>query len=184
MGMNPGHGMGNTGVPFGCPEQVEKFLKIIDLKVDQPIELHPKRPVYGLECPKAEVSGRRIWTLLKQCFGTPEQAMSNVFITNHCPIWMFNEKGQNITPDKLSGDSASLLMQKCDEHLLKVCEILQVERVIGVGKYAEKRALRALENFERSIKVESIPHPSPASPLANRNGGEDWRRMSTEVLMR
>ena len=27
VGMNPGHGMGNTGVPFGCPEQVRDFLK-------------------------------------------------------------------------------------------------------------------------------------------------------------
>ena len=31
MGMNPGHGMGNTGVPFGCPEQVRDFLQIQNL---------------------------------------------------------------------------------------------------------------------------------------------------------
>ena len=33
VGMNPGHGMGNTGVPFGCPEQVRDFLSITDLEV-------------------------------------------------------------------------------------------------------------------------------------------------------
>ncbi|MCS5536342.1 MAG: hypothetical protein NZ802_10850, partial [Candidatus Poseidoniales archaeon] len=36
VGMNPGHGMGNTGVPFGCPEQVRDFLNITDLDVHQP----------------------------------------------------------------------------------------------------------------------------------------------------
>ena len=46
VGMNPGHGMGNTGVPFGCPEQVRETLEIRDLEVHQPPVLHPKRPVY------------------------------------------------------------------------------------------------------------------------------------------
>ena len=31
MGMNPGHGMGNTGIPFGCPNKVKNYLKIIKL---------------------------------------------------------------------------------------------------------------------------------------------------------
>ena len=37
VGMNPGHGMGNTGVPFGCPEQVRDFLGITGLEVHQPV---------------------------------------------------------------------------------------------------------------------------------------------------
>ena len=28
LGMNPGHGMGNTGIPFGCPEQVLSLIHI------------------------------------------------------------------------------------------------------------------------------------------------------------
>ncbi|MCS5537866.1 MAG: hypothetical protein NZ770_07145, partial [Candidatus Poseidoniaceae archaeon] len=84
VGMNPGHGMGNTGVPFGCPDEVRTTLKIIDLKVEQPPVLHPKRPVFGLECPKPEISGRRIWGLLSELFGDAEEIHRNVYITNHC----------------------------------------------------------------------------------------------------
>ena len=99
MGMNPGHGMGNTGVPFGCPEQVREFLEIKNLLVEQPRMNHPKRTVIGLEQPKYEVSGRRIWGLLKEMFETPEKTSEYIYIVNHCPLWMFNEKGQNITPE-------------------------------------------------------------------------------------
>ena len=97
MGMNPGHGMGNTGVPFGCPEQVRDFLQIQNLIVEQPKMNHPKRTVIGLEQPKPEVSGRRIWGLLRELFQTPEKTSEHIYIVNHCPLWMFNEKGQNIT---------------------------------------------------------------------------------------
>ncbi|MEC9119548.1 MAG: single-stranded DNA-binding protein, partial [Candidatus Thermoplasmatota archaeon] len=31
VGMNPGHGMGNTGIPFGCPKMVREVLKITGL---------------------------------------------------------------------------------------------------------------------------------------------------------
>ena len=111
MGMNPGHGMGNTGVPFGCPEQVRDFLQIQNLIVEQPKMNHPKRTVIGLEQPKPEVSGRRIWGLLRELFQTPEKTSEHIYIVNHCPLWMFNEKGQNITPEKLTGDSAAKLYE-------------------------------------------------------------------------
>ena len=32
------------------------------------------------------------------------------------------------------------------------------------------------------IEITRIPHPSPASPLANRNGGADWREAVEKVL--
>ena len=85
VGMNPGHGMGNTGVPFGCPEQVRETLKIRDLEVHQPPILHPKRPVYGLDCPKPEVSGRRIWSFLSELYGSPEEIHQNVYIPRWTP---------------------------------------------------------------------------------------------------
>ena len=58
---------------------------------------------------------------------------------------------------------------------------MEITRVIGVGKYAEKRALIALEGLD--IEVTTCWHPSPASPLANRNDGADWRKNVTTVLM-
>ncbi len=178
VGMNPGHGMGNTGVPFGCPEQVRDFLAITGLPVSQPARLHSKRPVYGLECPKAEVSGRRIWTGLAERYGTPAEVASEIFIVNHCPLWMFNEAGQNITPDKLTGAAAKRLSECCDQHLRTVVSAMGIERVIGVGRYAERCCQQALPG----VDVSYVPHPSPASPFANRNKGADWRAAFTQAL--
>jgi single-strand selective monofunctional uracil DNA glycosylase len=178
VGMNPGHGMGNTGVPFGCPEQVRDFLRITELEVHQPPELHPKRIVHGLDCPKAEISGRRIWTFLAERYGSPEEVSEHLYIVNHCPLWMFNEAGQNITPDKLSGDAARRLSRICDDHLRSVVQAMGIERIIGVGRYAQ----RCCENAFPEANVSWVPHPSPASPFANRNKGADWREAFARAL--
>ena len=178
VGMNPGHGMGNTGVPFGCPEQVRDFLGITDLPVGAPESLHPKRPVFGLDCPKAEVSGRRIWSALAERFGSPEAASEHVYIVNHCPLWMFNEAGQNITPDKLTGPASKRLKAVCDDHLRTVVEIMDIERVVGVGRYAQRQA----EAILAEVEIDWVPHPSPASPFANRNKGADWRAAFAAAL--
>ena len=180
VGMNPGHGMGNTGVPFGCPEQVRETLGITGLAVKQPPRTHPKRPVYGLDCPKPEVSGRRIWTYLRERFGSAEAAHAHIYIVNHCPLWMFNDAGQNITPDKISGPVARELKELCDQHLREVVESMGITRIIGVGRYAQRQAAIALPEME----VDWMPHPSPASPFANRNGGADWRAAFDAALDR
>ncbi|MEE2747932.1 MAG: uracil-DNA glycosylase family protein [Candidatus Thermoplasmatota archaeon] len=178
VGMNPGHGMGNTGVPFGCPEQVRDFLSITDLDVKQPPKIHPKRTVYGLDCPKAEVSGRRIWSSLAEHFGTPEEASKHIYIVNHCPLWMFNDAGQNITPDKLTGAASKQLKKICDHHLQTVVSEMGITRVIGVGRYAQRQAAALFTEIE----VDWVPHPSPASPFANRNEGADWRAAFADSL--
>jgi len=178
VGMNPGHGMGNTGVPFGCPEQVREFLEITDLEVKQPPLLHEKRPVHGLDCTKPEVSGRRIWTSLANRYGSPESVSEHVYIVNHCPLWMFNDAGQNITPDKLTGSAAIQLKSICDTHLRTVVQIMEISSVIGVGRYAQRQAAALFKDIE----VDWVPHPSPASPFANRNGGADWRAAFESIL--
>jgi single-strand selective monofunctional uracil DNA glycosylase len=177
--MNPGHGMGNTGVPFGCPEQVRETLEIRDLEVHQPPILHPKRPVYGLGCPKPEVSGRRIWSFLSELYGSPEEIHQNVYIVNHCPLWIFTPTGGNLTPDKLNNVEGGELLQRCDRHLLEVVKILDVDRIIAVGNYSHKR----ISSLDHGVILTKIPHPSPASPLANRNGGADWKAIVREVLL-
>ena len=94
---------------------------------------------------------------------------------------IFNvERGTNITPDKISGDVVKKLLQICDEHLVQVVKIMRIKKVIGVGKYAEKRALGALKHLD--IEITSCWHPSPASPLANRNKGNDWKENIKNVL--
>ena len=157
---------------------MREFLSITGLKVNQPPRIHPKRTVYGLECPKPEVSGRRIWSSLAEHFGTPEEVSREIYIVNHCPLWMFNEAGQNITPDKLTGKAAGKLKTICDQHLRTVVSVMGINRVIGVGRYAQKQAAALFDDIE----VDWVPHPSPASPFANRNGGADWRAEFKEKL--
>ncbi|MBB14020.1 single-stranded DNA-binding protein [Candidatus Poribacteria bacterium] len=178
VGMNPGHGMGNTGVPFGCPEQVRNLLKITGFEVHQPDRLHPKRPVLGLECPKPEISGQRIWSFLAQRYGSVHLISQKIYIVNHCPLWMFNHAGKNITPDKLTGSAAKSLKLICSDHLLEVVKAMEIKRVIGIGRYAQRQVNALFNNLE----VGWLPHPSPASPFANRNGGEDWRQAFELVL--
>ena len=182
LGMNPGpHGMGQMGIPFAATSVVRDLLKITSLEVGQPRTPHPKRPISGLDWPKEEVSGTRLWGLLENEYGSAESIFKSVFLLNHCPLMLFSgERATNITPDKITGPTTKALLERCDEHLREVVDIMQIERVIGVGKYSEKRALNALSGID--ISVTTCWHPSPASPLANRNKGEDWKKNVRNVL--
>ena len=182
LGMNPGpHGMGQMGIPFAATSVVRDLLKITNLEVGQPRQPHPKRPISGLDWPKEEVSGTRLWGLLANEYGSAESIFKSVFLLNHCPLMLFSgERATNITPDKITGPTTKALLERCDEHLREVVDIMQIERVIGVGRYSEKRALNALSGID--ISVTTCWHPSPASPLANRNKGEDWKKNVRNVL--
>ena len=182
MGMNPGpHGMGQMGVPFAATSVVRDLLGISGIDVRKPAISHPKRPVNGLAHPKEEVSGTRLWGLLQDRYGGADQIFQNVFIVNHCPLMILHgPRGTNVTPNNVSGLVVRDLLERCDQHLMEVVMALGAEQVIGIGKYAEKRANLALG--EMGIRVRTCWHPSPASPLANRNGGKDWRENVSAVL--
>jgi len=182
MGMNPGpHGMGQMGIPFAATSVVRDLLGISGIDVRKPAISHPKRPVNGLVHPKEEVSGTRLWGLLQDRYGGADQIFQNVFIVNHCPLMILHgPRGTNVTPNKVSGLVVRDLLERCDQHLMEVVMALGAEQVIGIGKYAEKRANLALG--EMDIRVRTCWHPSPASPLANRNGGKDWRENVSAVL--
>ena len=182
LGMNPGpHGMGQMGIPFSATKVVRELLGIRNLEVKKPRNPHPKREVTGLDWHKEEISGTRLWNLLEEHYGTVENIFSNVFILNHCPLMLFKgERATNITPDKISGRNAKELIERCDQHLRELVDIMNIKKVIGVGKYAEKRANIALKGT--NVEITSCWHPSPASPLANRNKGKDWRDNIRSVL--
>jgi len=183
MGMNPGHGMGNTGIPFGCPEKVRTYLGITKLEVKEPVKIHPKRRITGLECKKPEISGKRIWGLIEEIYGSPTAAFNEIFVLNHFPLWMFNEFGQNITPDKLKASTTEEIFATCNKYLIDIVNILKAETIIGVGKYAHKMAKIAIEHANiKTITVKEIPHPSPANPLANKDKGKVWKNISKEVI--
>ena len=192
LGMNPGPwGMAQTGVPFGATGVAVDFLNIGACQLQTPPNAHPKRPIVGMSLERQEVSGTRLWNLMEKHYGTVENTFANVFVVNHCPLLLLGERGQNITPDNLPSTIIEPILEACDEHLLEVVEAMGITRIIGVGKYAEKRARKAFSAGKsgpgmtkkgRRIQITTCWHPSPASPLANRNDGADWRANVISVL--
>jgi len=177
LGMNPGPwGMAQTGVPFGEIQAAKEWLGI-EGKVKKPRVVHPKRPVMGFACTRVEVSGKRLWGLFKERFGNPVSFFNDHFIANYCPLVFMEESGKNRTPDKLKPSESKPLYSVCDRHLKEITIILQPEWVIGVGRFSEMCAQRALDGMD--IRIGQILHPSPASPAANR----DWAKTVTRQLM-
>ena len=174
LGMNPGpFGMAQTGVPFGEVAAARDWLKI-SAPVSRPANEHPKRPVQGFDCPRSEVSGRRLWDLFAKRFGTPEKFFAQHFVTNYCPLAFLLPTGSNLTPDKLPAAEQERLFAACDAHLRRVLEILEPEWLIGVGAFALARG----EAASGGVKLGKILHPSPASPAANRG----WAEAATKQL--
>ena len=166
LGMNPGPcGMAQTGVPFGEVEHVREFLGIT-ARVDQPAQVHPKRPIEGFDCMRSEVSGRRLWGWVKDRFGSPDAFSKEFLVANYCPLVFMEASGRNRTPDKLPAGEREQLFQLCDEALRRLVRWCGPKRVIGVGSFAAGRARAALG--ESGLPILSILHPSPASPATNR----------------
>lgn len=177
VGMNPGpFGMVQTGVPFGEVEAVRSFLGL-DGEVRKPKHEHPDRPVLGFACTRSEVSGRRLWGWAAHRFVIPGRFFRRFFVHNYCPLAFVAESGANLTPDKLPSASTQELYRLCDRLLAQTVETLRPQRIIGVGAFAEAMARRVIG--ERSgIRFGRIPHPSPASPLANRG----WEPLVDEAM--
>ncbi len=171
LGMNPGPwGMAQTGVPFGEVAAVRDWMGLTG-DVRRPTSEHPKRPVTGLECPRSEVSGRRLWGWAADRFGSPDAFFARFFVINYCPLVFLEATGRNRTPDKLPKAERGPLEAVCDRALREQIEVLRPRLVIGVGAWAEKRARAALAGVEidgQPLRFGRILHPSPASPAANR----------------
>ena len=167
LGMNPGpFGMAQTGVPFGDVAMVRDFVGVSG-PVGRPRTEHPLRPVAGFACARSEVSGTRFWGWARDRFGTAERFFDRVFVANWCPLVFMEASGRNLTPDKLPASERAELFAACDAALARVVEVLRPRLVVGVGRFAERRARVALG---AGVEISWITHPSPASPAANR----DW----------
>ena len=178
LGMNPGpYGMAQTGVPFGEISVVRDWLGL-ERRVGKPRDEHPRRPVQGFGCKRSEVSGRRLWGWARESFGSPERFFSHYVVMNYCPLVFMEEGGRNRTPDKLPRAEQQGLYELCDRALERSVEILGVETVLGVGRFAETRARVALD--DEALAIDSVPHPSPANPRANAG----WQPLIEEVLAR
>jgi single-strand selective monofunctional uracil DNA glycosylase len=178
LGMNPGpFGMVQTGVPFGEIAAVRDWLGI-RARIEKPRSEHPKRPILGFDCARSEVSGRRLWKLFAERFGSPDQFFAGHFVANYCPLAFCEAGGRNQTPDRLPRAERDRLFAICDSHLRRVLEILQPEWLVGIGGFAAKRGRLVCENTK--IRVGQILHPSPASPKANRH---DWTKTAARELV-
>jgi single-strand selective monofunctional uracil DNA glycosylase len=178
VGMNPGpFGMGQTGVPFGDVGYVRDWLKL-DGRIGRPEREHPKRRVQGLACTRSEVSGRRLWGAFAKESPNAEDFFARAIVINYCPLLFLAESGANITPDKLPAPERRDLERACDAHLAEALDILTPRVAVGVGRYAEKKILAVAAGSRPGLAIACIPHPSPASPAANRG----WEKLATKAL--
>lgn len=176
LGMNPGpFGMAQTGVPFGDVGMVRDWLGVSGT-VAQPKPMHPRRVVEGFACPRSEVSGTRLWGWARASFKTPDRFFARFFVHNYCPLCFMEESGRNFTPDKLPASARGPLIAACDEALRQLVTLLDPRMLIGVGNFAEARFRAVFPDF--AGRIGRIPHPSPASPAANRG----WDAAATAAL--
>ena len=167
LGINPGpHGMVQTGVPFGAISSVKNWLNITPT-ILQPAIIHPTRPVHGLAYNKEEPSGTLLWNTVRTMFRTPSQFFKRCMILNYCPLAFFNEKGANLTPDKIPKEYRNDIEQACATHLTEYINAYNITRIIAIGRYAEKKAgelLQSIPNLTREISIIYVTHPSPLNP--------------------
>ena len=167
LGMNPGpFGMAQVGVPFGEVAAVRDWLRIQE-SVTRPDPEHPKRPVTGFACTRSEVSGRRLWGMFAERFGTAEAFFADHFVLNYCPLVWMAESGANLTPDKLTVAERAAVDAPCLAHLRAVLDVLRPEHLVGVGGYAAKKFAEVTTPSD-TWKITQMLHPSPASPAANK----------------
>jgi single-strand selective monofunctional uracil DNA glycosylase len=168
LGMNPGpFGMVQCGVPFGEIAAVRDWLGI-ECAVRQPAVENPARPIEGFACLRSEVSGRRLWGLFQERFGSADAFFVEHFVANYCPLAFFDH-ARNVTPDKLPAAEAAPLHAACDAHLRAIVAALQPEWVIGVGSFAEARAAapwpeQGSERGECCTPVRRVRSPTAAGP--------------------
>ena len=168
LGMNPGPwGMSQIGVPFGEIEHVRDWLGI-KTTIGVPDKEHPKRPIQGFDCPRSEVSGRRLWSWAKENYGTPDQFFETFFISNYCPLVFMEDSGRNRVPEKLPKSERVPLFQACDQALRRTVEYFQPKYIVGVGKFAEKKARDVVGDMD--LTIASVPHQVPQAQSRIEDG--------------
>jgi single-strand selective monofunctional uracil DNA glycosylase len=174
LGMNPGpFGMAQNGIPFGEINAVKSFLQI-DGEVGKPSFEHPARPVLGMAIQRSEVSGKRLWGLFSDHYESADKCFEQIAVLNYCPLVFMDRgpTGKNITPDKLPRIERFALETICDSYLSDLLQELEPAFLIGVGNYAKAKLLKISANLGSEGIVESILHPSPGNPLANKGWAE------------
>jgi len=90
-----------------------------------------------------------------------------------------SSSGKNITPPQLPKGERQQLLEICDNSLAEFVKLSGVKIIVGVGKFAEERAHKALKDLD--VEIYSIMHPSPASPAANTCWSDIALKQLTDV---
>lgn len=78
----------------------------------------------------------------------------------------------------LQNAESAHLLNFCDESLSEIIKLLQIEIIVGIGRFAQKRAEETVKAFNlNNVRVIFLVHPSPRIP---RN--EDWHDKATKTL--
>lgn len=175
LGMNPGPwGMAQTGVPFGDVMTVREWFHIESRLGRVLPEQHPKYPILGMACHRNEGSGSRLWRWAEARLGTPDAFFERFFVWNYCPLLLIKD-GRNLIPERLNRDETAALTAICDRALAAAVRALEPTAIVGIGRYAERRASEVLGE---DADVRYLLHPSPANPMANR----DWPALAEQTL--
>lgn len=171
LGINPGPwGMAQTGVPFGEVRAVRDWMGVGGA-VQKPENEHPRRPVLGFACPRSEPSGARLWKLFAARHQTAARFFADNFVWNYCPLLLsLPSRGGgfcNFTPDRLPAEKRRALEAACNRALAETVAALSPRFLVGVGVFAEKKLREVCGGGD--FVIGKMPHPSPASPAANKN---------------
>ncbi|MGI6439934.1 MAG: uracil-DNA glycosylase family protein [Sphaerochaetaceae bacterium] len=174
MGMNPGpFGMTQSGVPFGEVNLVKTWMGL-SYPIGKPPKEHPKRPILGLETTRSEVSGYRLWSLMKERYTSAHSFFKTHAVMNYCPLVFVDEgpTGKNIIPEKLVKEDRLILDQVCDAYADDMISLIKPKALVGIGRYAERKLEEVTQRLNIDTPVCSILHPSPSNPQANRGWAE------------
>ena len=138
----------------------------VEAPVETPAREHPKRPIQGFACTRSEVSGKRLWGWAADRYGSADAFFKRYFVLNYCPLVFMEAGGRNRTPDKLPRAERDALYAVCDEALVAAIAALKPCALIGIGRFAHDKLDKVLGPQRPPLHL--APHPSPASPVANR----------------
>lgn len=157
VGMNPGpFGMVQIGVPFGEIAAARDWMGI-SAPVQKPAEETPARPIEGWACARSEVSGRRLWGLFAERFGSAEAFFAEHFVANYCPLAFFEGK-RNVTHDLDTLAALSTRVAVLAEQRILAYgttdEIIQIDHPFIRNFFLSERSVRALQNSRPA----AVPH--------------------------
>lgn len=181
LGMNPGPwGMAQTGVPFTDPYIARDWMELPRRSVGSPSNERDARPIEGWESDRKEASGQKLHGFFRSIYGSLENFFENHIVMNYCPLVMYSEEATNLTPEDLLKADRESIFEICDPYLADLIEFYDPDVLVGIGRFGQRRLMDVLDLTESEVAY--LPHPSPASPIATRDGGDYWRGLVRDML--